>query len=80
MDSRLDVMATTYLAPVWLPRDRLATRGEVETIAAILEAVFHSGEPELLAGATNLINELGSRGHHGFRALLKSDNGASEAS
>jgi hypothetical protein len=49
-------------------------------LAAILEAVFRSGEAELLAGAKNLINELGSRGHHGFRALLKSDNSASEVS
>ena len=49
-------------------------------LGTILEAVLRSGEAELLAGATNFINELGSLGHHGFRGLLKSDHGPSEAS
>lgn len=40
-------------------------------IRAILEMVLHSGDAELSTGATNLINELGSRGYHMYRILLK---------
>jgi hypothetical protein len=40
-------------------------------IRTILETVLHSGDASLSAAALNLINELGTRGQHTYRLLLK---------
>jgi hypothetical protein len=45
-------------------------------LRTILETVLHSGNASLSAAATNLINELGSRGHHSYRLLLKAEQGS----
>jgi hypothetical protein len=45
-------------------------------LRTILETVLLPGDVSLSAAATNLINELGSRGHHSYRLLLKAEHGS----
>jgi hypothetical protein len=50
-----------------------------DDLRTILETVLRAGDATLSAGTTNLINELGSRGHHTYRILLKAGEGSGDA-
>ena len=50
-----------------------------DDLRTILETVLHAGDATLSAGAAKLINELGSRGYHTYRILLRVEEGSRDS-
>ncbi len=63
--TRMIVLAADEYVDLW-----------TDDLMTILETVLRAGDASLSAAASKLINELGSRGHHSYRLLLKPEQGS----